>query len=411
MKKILIVLLLAVFAVLSCSEDEKSSVYQGSGNDRPDPIGTSISAQVNPFYAALDEVIIEGQNFSPVAAENRVLFNGVPGVVTTSSATMIKAKSPAETVGDSIRIHVNVKNAANYAKFGDDFFTYFNISSVTSLFGGFDKIDKIFASDFDSDGNMYVSLAEDNKGNVKVIQKITPDGVATVFGKTSFTKASGLKVGPSGALFYVNLLPYIFTLEQEGAKDKLYAPVPGPVNDLDFAPDGRIYCAGGGEAIYMVNTDKSSSTVATYDGFSINTIRVFNGYVYVAASKTGNEQQAAEEAIYRNKINTDGTLGVNELYYDWNKNYALYDVNSFTFSADGILYIGTNAPGSIIVVQLDGSDAVLYPGILDYKAFTLTWGTGNYLYLNSKDAENPEATAMVKIDMRKAGAPYNGRNL
>ncbi|PIP13935.1 MAG: hypothetical protein COX49_00745, partial [bacterium (Candidatus Stahlbacteria) CG23_combo_of_CG06-09_8_20_14_all_40_9] len=164
-------------------------------------------------------------------------------------------------------------------------------------------------------------------------------------------------------------------------------------------------CGGSGNAIYRVKPDGSNEVAADYAGVGIKSVRVFNGYVYV-----GGKDNIGQQYIWRNEIISADELGANEVYFDWsNEIGSAYDILSVTFSADGDMYVGTNAPEAIIIVHQDKSFEPLYPGALEPRSYALCWGNGSYLYVNRR-SDDVTKKRIIKIDMQdKEGAPYYGR--
>ncbi|MDQ7053704.1 MAG: hypothetical protein Q9P14_12730 [candidate division KSB1 bacterium] len=85
--------------------------------------------------------------------------------------------------------------------------------------GDFDKFDDAYAIACDKDENLYVSL----KG--RKIVKVTPDGERQDYTTSLADKASGMKIGPDGSIYYVNILPFMFKISPQG--NGLFARLPG----------------------------------------------------------------------------------------------------------------------------------------------------------------------------------------
>jgi len=394
MKKILtiiIVLSLAIAFFTGC-EKEYPSIWNPEYESKPTPIITSVEP-VDGAFAVIGEVAIKGENFSAVKEENHVYFGGKKATTLSASETELIVLAPNIT-GDSLTVKLRVDGAILFT----EYYPY-KLKLAAIEYGGFGDYDDAYGIACDTAENLYVSLAG------KKIVKITPDGEQHDYATSSVDKASAMKVGPGGYLYYVNILNYMFRVLPGGGTDKLFAVLPGGVYDLDFGPSGNIYCGGSGNAIYRVKPDGSNEVAADYAGVGIKSVRVFNGYVYV-----GGKDNIGQQYIWRNEIISADELGANEVYFDWsNEIGSAYDILSVTFSADGDMYVGTNAPEAIIIVHQDKSFEPLYPGALEPRSYALCWGNGSYLYVNRR-SDDVTKKRIIKIDMQdKEGAPYYGR--
>ncbi len=86
-----------------------------------------------------------------------------------------------------------------------------------------------------------------------------------------------------------------------------------------------------------------------------------------------------------NRLLVPKLLGATEQIFDFDANYPGFEIQSMEISADGELYLGTNAPVGIIVVQPNGSFAPLYPGVLSPSIYAMTWGNAEFIYATKKD--------------------------
>ena len=140
--------------------------------------------------------------------------------------------------------------------------------------------------------------------------------------------------------------------------------------------------------------------------FILKRFRVFNGYVYVG----GAENSTSHHYVWRQQIISDDQLGEKEVFFDWSGTIAQNsEVLSITFAADGDMYIGTNAPETIVAVHPDGSYEAVYPGVIFPEAHAMTWGSSNYLYINRRNDVDLTQRRVIKLNMQKLGAPYYGR--
>jgi len=403
--------LIAVFFLINgCENEYPESIWDPNYKSKPDPQITNVQPEQNAF-AGIDEITIIGQNFSTVFEENQVFFNAVPAEIISASTTELVVKAP-NVVSDSILVQVSVQGAVLFG----EYFPY-PLQSAFFIVGDFDKNDDYFAIEYNpSDSSLYVSIFLDNKGDKNKIVRITPDNERLDYSKTLLDKASAMKFGPDGSIFYANALNVLCRVppggENPATAAQIFAILPDAVFDLDFDANSNILTAGSGGDIYRVKSDDGANilTAASYESVNIRALRVYDGYVYVAGKYSGTDPTVPTQAIWRNEITSaDGELGPNEVYYDWgNGPYPTSDITTLTFSIDGDAYIGTNGPEVIVILHSDGSSEILYPGVLSPQTYYLTWGEGVFLYANRRSSV-PEDKAMLMINVLTEGAPYYGR--
>ena len=94
---------------------------------------------------------------------------------------------------------------------------------------------------------------------------------------------------------------------------------------------------------------------------------------------------------------------------DWSKTgeYAESTIYTFTFSADGLMYIGTDYVQPVMILDPNsGEQDILYKDILPTYVAQMKWGTGNNIYT----ILGGEEWNIIKVDMGKKGAPYYNRD-
>ena len=387
--------LILLLAAYSCKNEYPDSIFNTNQKYNPDPVITKVFP--SKALAGIDSIWISGNNFSPIPTEDHVFFNGEESQVLSASANQLVVKAP-NVSGDSIKIQVNVKGALLFA----EWYPY-KLDLAVEEYGSFGKFDDAYAIAVDLNENVYVALTG------KKIVQITPDRERHDYASLTVDKASGMKVGPNGDIYYLNVLQALFRVPAGGGNDEIFAILPGFAYDLDFDANGNIFCGGGGNAIYLVKLDKSVKTIKDYPDVSIKAVRVYNGYLYVAGSYNGDDPNQPLEGVWRNKIlDQEGNLGNTEIVFDFGQHFAGFNIQTLTFSADGDMYLGTNAPEAIIIVHPGNSFEPLYPGVIEAETYYVSWGNDEYLYVNRKN-ENPEKKKILRIKMLKNGAPYYGR--
>jgi len=219
-----------------------------------------------------------------------------------------------------------------------------------------------------------------------------------------------MNIGSGGVLYLQqSSARYMYTIPPGGGSPDTFAVLPTGLRFFDFDSTGNIFAAGNKSGLYITRPDATFEEVGAYDLFDVKSIRVFDGYVYLAAINTGPNPDVS--GIWRNRILAPGdSVAAAEMVFDWS-NAGVHAGSSFfsiTFSSDGGLYVGTDYTDPILVIKPDNSIETLHPGLLQAPAEGLVWGTGTYLYQNRVNAD-PMIRRLIRISIGKTGAPYYGR--
>jgi len=378
--------------VNSCSNDITPSLYE----DQPKGATPVISSLDPPgkALAGITIITINGDNFSTVAENNFVYFNSARAAVLEVSATRLIVKAP-NVVGDD----VTVKIAVHGVELFSNYFPYILESAISEPYS-FKDFEDPYAITTDNEENIYFSFVSTNVG--QGVKKLTPQGELLPFApKGGETFYNGLKYGGDNKLYGVRAVRAVFELT-EGNPPAAYKALDNgsTLLDIDFDINKNIWTGGGGGKIFSVTSDGQNAKSFEFAPRIIS-IRVFNDYLYVAASDDN------ENAIYRFPIISADSLGTAEKYFDVGANYPLASVYAITFCEDGILFIGTDNDNPIIAVNPDLTHEEWYPGVLSSPATEFAWGTGKNLYYTiGKTA----ARTIIKVNMGLNGAPYYGRD-
>jgi hypothetical protein len=131
-------------------------------------------------------------------------------------------------------------------------------------------------------------------------------------------------------------------------------------------------------------------------------LRVYDGYLYFAALTD------AGEKIWRAQISSSG-LGTPEIYFNYAAAYPTNIPLAITFSSDGILYIGTDSPDGVLVVNPDktySAPYTVYRASFGTGLSFFAWGSADDLYCSTSDG------ILLKLTIRgKTSAPYYGSKL
>lgn len=379
----------------SCDNPKTGSLFDPNYvAPRPSPTITTITP-AGGALAVVDTLIISGTNFSPALSENTVYFDGRPTSLVSSTPTQLKLLSPAIS-GDTIKIKVGVVGADKFSNT-----VSYKLEPAIAQFGGLAGFELATAITTDNSGNLFTSYTANN---VEAgILKLTPTGVRSQFAASTagVTQWFATKVGPGGTIYAVRNVRAIYSYAPNGGSAALWVAFPSGVAifDLDFDQDKNLWAVGNNTAIYRITPGKSVSSFA-FTG-NVRSVRVYNGYLYFASATADGEK------VWRASISPTG-LGTPEVYFDFGAEYPTFQALALTFSADGVMYVGTNAPLGMVVVFPNKSSAApysAYKALFDASCRLLAWGNAEYLYTVSG------AGLLLRIKLPgKTSAPYYGTN-
>lgn len=382
-----------LFILAGCEENEyPDSLYNPDASYKAAAEITAVDPP-NLALSGVTVVTITGKNFSPVLDENIVFFDAERGTILEGSATQLVVRAPIYAA-DSCVIRVSVKGAILFSNKWN-----YTLEPAQEPLVAFTAAEQPWAITADAAGNIYTSMVISNAG--VGIKKISPDGVLEDYApKGGETKYSALKMGPGGVIYAARIAKAIFTIPAAGQKPVNWVTSGlGTIYDLDFDANKNIWAVGNNTDIYRVKQDKS---IAKFPfKADLRSVRVFNGYVYVAG------KQDNAEKVWRFPLNGE-ELGAVEEYFDFSGKVSTeYSVYCITFSADGYMYVGTNAPNALYLVHPDGNFEVLYPGQFLPKALVFAWGAGTNLYY-TREATATTPQLIIRLNTLKQSAPYYG---
>ena len=401
---ILLTLSLISSLFVGCGDEVTSSLWDPEKVTAPNPVITQITPP-DSALAGITILTIAGQNFSSNVDENFVYFDAHKVDVITASETELTLKTP-NIIGDSIQIKIAVHGAENFSNI-----VYYILEYTAYEYGGIDHFSDAYGLAYDNEDNVYVSL-----GSYDILQ-ITPEEeqITYVTGAPGFFKM--MKMGPGGTL-YAGRTKFIYQVPPGGGSiGQFGTKLSKSVNDFDFDPDGNIFVACK-DAIYCVKPDGTNSLSLDCPSYNLKSLRVYNGYVYVAGEYSGTDANETKKGVWRNKITSStGDLDVLELAFNWSDFAGEFGANilSLTFDIDGGMYIGADAEAAITIIfpnadgnYVNGETKTLYPEVLKPESTALCWDNGNYLFVNRKGPLD-EDKRLIRVTMPKKGAPYYGR--
>ena len=360
------------------------------------------SVEPEAAFAGIDTLTISGQNFSENTSENLVYFNNMLGEVINATSTSLRVITP-NLVSDSVQIRVAVQGAFLFA----DHSSLYTLTAAVLDYGPFDQFTDIFSLDLDRDENLIVSL--DGTPNAEFWIVDTNQDSAVWSG--ALAKGSGMKLGPTGSVYFVNYQRFLYKDEQGTPKEnsEIFKRLNGNATDLDFDSYGNLFVGGAGSTVDVVdiNDDDGLTSGVTeaknLDTLDILSLKVFNDYLYVLTTTVTSDQ-----AIYKMQILDDsGSLGDLELVFDWSAyTNKLSSALCFTLSESGDLFVGSDSDDQPLTYIQNGNASGFYSSILTAPISYMAWGNSNYLYLINK---TEETNRVQRVDTRMSGADYYGR--
>ncbi len=389
---------LAILLLSGCKNEITPSLYDPNYKGSPTPVISSINPTSG--LAGVTVFTITGSNFSAVKEENIVLFESITAQILTASTTQLTVKAP-DLSKDSVRVKVTVLGAQQFSNT-----VLCKLEPAVAEFANIAAIGEPWGIACDKDGNVYVSLMS---GGIGVgVKKFTPTGVLSDYSPvlTGVPRWVTLKIGPGGYLYASRQLAALYRIPPGGGPATLWltpASGVGQIYDFDFDAQGNLWGGGNGVAIYRVKLDPDKSVKAFPFSGNVRSVRVYAGYVYVAANVAGADK------IWRFRIISSDSLGGAETYFDFSAQYGVSGAGAYaiTFSSDGDLYVGTDGPDGVIVVHADKSWEPLYPGLLKPQALLFAWGKGSELYITRSGTV--ASHTVIRVNTQKTSAPYYGR--
>ena len=387
---------------LSCEEpDAPDSIWDENDQGGTTPIVNSVEPSQGAF-AGIDTIMISGQHFSTNVSENLVYFNGLLGNVVNSTSSSIIVV-PQNLVSDSVQISVAVQGAFVFGKYEN----LYSLKAAVVEYGPFDQFTDIYSLDLDRQENLIVSMNATPDAQFWIVDTDQDSAVWS----SSLAKASGMKIGPTGSIYFVNYQRFLYRDEQGTAKEntEIFKRLNGNATDLDFDENGNLFLGGTGSTIDLVDIYNEGGLTdgvleaKNLDTLDIISLKVYNNFLYVLTTTV-----ASDQAIYKIPIlDNTGALGDLELVFDWS-NYTNKEAFAlcFAFSEAGDILIGSDWASQPLTIIQNGSASGFYSTILTAPIVYMAWGNENYLYVINK---TDETNRVQKIDTRMVGAEYFGR--
>ncbi len=428
----IITLIILAGCFFSCEEpDYPDNIYSENPEVLPDPTISNVSPADSAF-SGIGIVTITGQNFSTRVDQNLVYFNGTTGIVQSASATELVVKAP-NIVADSVKIQVAVIGAYEFGEWNN-----YGLYPPVIKWGTFDPLGtNLWGLEIDNDENMVIS----DRSN-KILYRVFSNGEvdSLEFGDYSpRLQAFAIRLGPSDTYYMAMNHKSVYTIE-EGGREDAWADLPNRTKAyaLDFASTGILYAGGQRNVLYQIDINSGETDFVPADtlpdGILINSVRVFEDYVYMIGDYSGDDSLAVQNGIWRCEIISADSVAPAELVIDWDDALGANATKplDLSFDASGNMFVGVDymdpscyeclGPGLYLVQAPYTTPEPFYQEVFKAPGSKMSWGNDKYLYINNQNSAVPpdgvtwdysptEVKGPYRVDMDRLGAPYHGRSL
>ncbi|KAA0231717.1 hypothetical protein EDS67_00960 [candidate division KSB1 bacterium] len=154
--------------------------------------------------------------------------------------------------------------------------------------------------------------------------------------------------------------------------------------------------------------DLTTKASGFYAASEIIAVRVYNGFVYVAARAT----TSSSVIVWRHPRDAAGNPGAQEMVIDLSAtDYGSRTIRGMMFAANGNLYLATDSPDPILNVNPATNNVeILYRGILASYSKHFYWDTGTHFYMIRSDTILGEVWPVYWLMRKLAAALRNQEN-
>jgi hypothetical protein len=396
---IAVLLIAASMAIISgCGEYEVTQ--SGWWDENKTNTATPVITEIQPSAATpgVNTITIVGENFAVLPDSNDVYFDNTIIEQIEASSTSITVRRP-NLVNDSCAIKVVSRDKLYTAKYNQ----LYEIDPVIESYGNFIENMLLSSIAIDSADNIYVT-----KGSApRTIYRVTAAGVKDTLGEARGDVTDAV-IGPDGRLYLLTTWRDIQVVDPATKVIATWVTVTGKNMKFgDFDNYGYFYAAGVRTDLVIIAPDLSNRLSGVYLTWEILTVHEHNGYLYIAAKPPAG--QAVAIGIWRHAIGAGGTLGAQELVFNYGTTpYAARTLRAIAFAADGSMFIATDATTAMLdpILVVDPSMSQIdyfYKGIVPSYCRDLCWGNGTYTYITRGNTALQEDWTVYRLDMGITG--------
>lgn len=391
-----------IIVMSGCEYDVAEPQWEVTAYTPPDTNPVINSITPSQAVPGTNSIIINGENFDLVPDTN--IYLEIPFVTTIvpeiieKTSTSITIRRP-DLVTDSCYAKVWAHGGL-VEKFGP-----YKIDPVMEGWGSFLENQQLNALAADNAENLYVVQGAASPYSIVKIsaageRSILLDSLP-VLPPAAGTAPTDAVIGPDGNLYLLRDNRQIQKVNSVSGEAVVWHRLSSNLRLRfgDFDASGYFYAGGPRTDLWMIAPDSSSSAAGIYStasagGDSIWNVKVYGNQVYVVVGG------AAGLAIWRHSIISPGTVGPKELVLDFTAKFGYRPIESIAVSSEGKIFIGTDAPDPLLVFD-PASDNLdyFYKNILPPYCKSFSWGTGNYLYMISGNANPAQTWDCFRVDM------------
>lgn len=393
-----LLILLGAAIIAGCTSESASLFDPDYSPERPDP---SIS-QIQPeegWLAGVDEVIITGENFSDVPDENRVYFDGIPGIIHSATPNELRVR-PSRVVGENVPVKLTVRYAINWSNIEE-----YRLDQAVFQAPGSISNDNVLGIASDAEGDIYFSFQEG--GIARGIRKWnTVEGTTEIYMPSQFNWNS-LKIGPDGLVYGARNIFGIYRETPQGTIDNNPFAVGSSGEtyiDMDFDEDGYLWTVGNNPNIFRIDINDGSVTRFPFEA-NLRAVRYYQGKLYMGGRIPDGSDEGSLE-IWTMDI-SNGQASNPQRYLNISDISDIdFNMLAITFDAEGRIYMGANTGTGIYTWSEEEGFNEFYPGLIEPNGYSFGWN-GEFLIASATNREE-ETRYALKIDVRREGAPYYG---
>jgi len=391
-------ILFGAMLIQGCTSESTSLFDPDYTPDRPDPSISVIEPQ-DGWLAGVDEVTIRGENFSEVADENRVYFDGIPGIVHSSTTSEMVVR-PARVISENVDVKLSVRRAINFSNELE-----YRLDQAVFQAPGSIPNDNALAITTNAEGNIIFGYQEGGaprgirKWNVEegTVERILP----SQFNWTS------LKVGPDGLLYGARNIFGIYRETPDGQIDSNPFGIGNSGEnyvDMDFDEDGYLWTVGDNDFVFRVDISDGSVTRFPFEA-NLRSVRYYDGKLYLGGripdgSETGSLEVWTMDINNGQATNPQRYLNISDV------SDADFNMLAITFDVNGRMYMGANTGTGIYTWSEAEGFREFYPGLIEPNGYSFAWD-GEFLIASATNRDE-ETRFALRIDTRTQGAPYFG---
>lgn len=396
--KHLLFLFAAVFLTISCTSESTSLFDPDYTPERPDP-SISVIEPEEGWVAGFDEIIIRGENFSEVADENRVYFDGIPGIVHSSTTSEMTVR-PARVIGENVDVKLTVRRAINFSNQLE-----YRLDQAVFQAPGTLPVDNVLGITTDAEGNIIFAYQDD--GIPAGIRKWNIDEGTVERVLSSQFNWNSLKVGPDGLIYGARNIFGIYRETPNGQIDtNAFAVGREGENyiDMDFDEDGYLWTVGNNNHVFRVDISNGSVTRFPFEA-NLRAVRYYEGKLYMGGRIPDGSENGSLE-VWTMDINNGQASNPQRYLNISDVSDTEFTMLAITFDVNGRMYMGANTGTGIYTWSESEGFREFLQGLIEPNGYSFSWD-GEFLIASATNRDENNRFAL-RIDVRTEGAPYFG---